>query len=74
MDELTRKVIESVEAARQEYDIRVYKNARGHVWKTDDDGHVDVHVGDFHNTVTCSKCGYTYCTACHDVPPKECKK
>jgi Fe2+ or Zn2+ uptake regulation protein len=75
MDELTRKLIELSEQIDIENDARVNKNTRGHVWKLNDRGHVDIDgSSDFHNHVQCSKCGYVYCIACHDIPPKACTK
>ena len=68
------ELAEVMERAAVSQDERVNKDTRGHVWKLDEFRHVKIHGGDFHNTVTCEKCGYVYCIACHDVPPQACKK
>ena len=71
MNELSR----ILEAAAASQDARVNKNTRGHVWITRKDGHVDIDgSSDFHNHVTCAKCGYVYCIACFDSPQKDCTK
>lgn len=65
---------ELMENAAISQDKRVNANTKGHVWKLNEFNHVKINGGDFHNTVTCANCGYTYCIACHDIPPKPCKK
>ena len=74
MQDDTKKLIELSERIAVETDTRVNKDTRGHVWKTNARGHVDVYVGDFHNNITCANCGYVYCIACHNRPQKNCKK
>lgn len=63
-----------MEACAIENDARCNKDTRGHVWALDEFGHVKVDGAstDFHNLIKCSKCGYVYCIACHNVPPKAC--
>lgn len=63
-----------MEKAALSQDARVNANTRGHVWFLDEFNHVKINGGDFHNTVKCAKCGYVYCIACYDVPPKACTK
>jgi Fe2+ or Zn2+ uptake regulation protein len=70
-----RELLAVMERAAVETDARVNANTRGHVWEKDSRGHVIVDgSSDFHNHVTCEKCGYVYCIACHDSPPIACKK
>lgn len=69
------KVLELLERSALETDARVNKSPNGHLWETRPDGHVDLYVGDFHSTVTCATCGYSYCIHCHhDGAPDICKK
>jgi DNA primase catalytic subunit len=73
MDELTRKVLESIEAAARETDAKVNADTRGHVWETDTRGHVIVDgSSDYHNFITCAKCKGSYCIACYDRPTVDC--
>ena len=67
------ELLEILERASIETDKRVNADTRGHVWVTKNN-HVVVFGGDFHNHIHCQKCGYVYCIACHDVPPKPCTK
>lgn len=51
------------------------EKSRGHEWRKDEDGHVDVfayEVG-FHNGPVCVKCGYYFCHHCQTQPTKDCK-
>ena len=70
----TSELIAVLERAAVEQDARVNKDTRGHEWETNEQGHVKVWAGDFHNTITCVKCGYTYCIACYYRPNKDCTK
>jgi hypothetical protein len=75
MDAQTRELLELLERGAIEQDARVNADTRGHVWKLNSSGHVDVDgSSDFHNHVQCEKCGYVYCIACYTVPPKACTK
>lgn len=74
MNKLEREIWEVIESAAIETDNRVNRDSRGHKWTTDTRGHVRVHIGEFHNRVTCAKCGYSYCIACKDVPAIPCKE
>lgn len=75
MDELTRELLAVMERAAIETDKRVNKNPRGHVWTKDSRGHVIVDgSSDYHNFVTCAKCGHTYCIACQSEPARPCHK
>ena len=49
-------------------------NNRGHVWKTEDDGEVDIfgNGADFHNGPLCIRCGYEFCHHCQELPSEDC--
>lgn len=49
-------------------------NNRGHVWKTGDDGDVDImaYARDPHNGPECMNCGYCFCHHCEDGPTEDC--
>lgn len=69
------ELAEVMEHSAQSWDARINANTRGHVWILDEFGHVEIDgSSDFHNHVTCAKCGYVYCVSCRDVPPKACNK
>ena len=69
------KLAAAMENSATERDARANENTRGHVWQLNEFGHVDIDgSSDFHNHVTCQNCGYVYCIACHDSPPKACTK
>lgn len=49
--------------------------SRGHVWKRDEDGSVDIFAynpRDPHNGPLCIKCGYGFCHHCNALPPEDC--
>ena len=54
-------------------------DTRGHVWRTEDDGSVDIFAlyteGDagYHNGPACVKCFYSFCMHCHDMPDEDCE-
>jgi hypothetical protein len=69
------KLAEVMENSALSQDARVNTNTRGHVWELNNFGHVEIDGStDYHNFVTCEKCGYVYCIACHDRPQKDCTK
>lgn len=53
-------------------------NNRGHVWKTEDDGDVDImaNAGGIHNGPECVKCGYSFCHHCAEngLPAEDCSQ
>lgn len=59
-------------------DVRWYEaSPNGHVWKKDDDGHVDIfaHEVGNHNGPECVNCGYTFCHHCkYGEPVPVCTK
>jgi len=51
-------------------------NNRGHIWKTEEDGDVDIfglEAGN-HNGPVCINCGYAFCHHCQDLPDEDCQK
>ena len=51
-------------------------NPRGHVWRKDPDGTVDIfglEVGN-HNGPICINCGYSFCHHCQQGPAEDCPK
>ncbi len=49
-------------------------NTRGHIWKTDDDGAVDIFGYEYgtHNGPVCVVCGYGFCHHCKELPSEDC--
>lgn len=48
---------------------------RGHVWKRESDGSIDIFAGgddDRHNGPACVNCGYSFCHHCESVPDNDC--
>lgn len=58
--------------AAREYELP--ENARGHEWRRDDDGEVDIFGVEYghHNGPICVKCGYGFCHHCADGPGEDC--
>lgn len=52
------------------------KNRRGHVWKKEEDGDIDIFgmSAGHHNGPVCVKCGYGFCHHCHELPQMDCPK
>jgi len=46
------------------------KETRGHIWKRDETGNVDIFAYDYdyHNGPRCIKCGYGFCHHCSKLP------
>jgi hypothetical protein len=58
------------------YNDRAYvKNSKGHEWKRDEEGDIEIFAytnGDHHNGPRCVKCGYGFCHHCSDGPQEDC--
>lgn len=51
------------------------RGARGHIWKRDEDGSLDIfayNLSEYCNGPRCVKCGYGFCHHCHKMPEKSC--
>ena len=51
------------------------RGARGHVWKRDEDGTIDIFAynpSEYCNGPQCVKCGYGFCHHCHVGPQVSC--
>ena len=48
--------------------------SRGHDWKREEDGSVDVfgYDGGTHNGPVCTACGYGFCHHCQELPSCDC--
>lgn len=50
-----------------------FRKPRGHNWQVRD-GEVEMFVlaGGFHNGPSCTRCGYSFCHHCQNLPSKSC--
>ncbi|HEY4760799.1 MAG TPA: hypothetical protein VIH42_09490 [Thermoguttaceae bacterium] len=62
-------------AVKPKYPYQTKNGARGHTWKHDEGGSLDIfayNVGEHHNGPRCIKCNYGFCHHCKTLPEISC--